>query len=101
MNITLLLILVFGVFAGVIGIIVTAHQKRMKEVWMGKIIDKKIVQETRRNDEYHRKIDVYYLYIKLSNGTSKTISVGKNLYNGFSVGDDIEKKAGTYDPVKA
>ncbi len=100
MNIALLFIVVFAIFTGVIGIIIAARQKRMKEVWVGKVTGKKIVQETRRNDEYHRKIDVYYVSIKLSDGTSKTISVGKKLYDTFSAGDTVEKKSGAYDPIK-
>lgn len=98
----------FIIFAGaivffivIISIIITSIQKRKKEVWKGYLEDKKIITETRRNDEYHRKVDTYYLYIKLEEGTIKKMSVNKQLYNSLSVGDKIEKKEGMYDPVKS
>ena len=100
MNISLILIIVLAIFGGIVGIIFTARQKRMKESWKGKIEDKKIIQETQRRDEYNTKVDVFYLYIKLSDGSSKKISVGKKLYDSISIGDNIEKKPGMYDPVK-
>lgn len=88
-------------FIVIISLIIASIQKRKKEVWKGYLEDKKIISETRRNDEYHRKVDIYYLYIKLDEGTSKRMSVNKQLYNSFSVGDKIEKKEGMYDPVKS
>ena len=98
----------FIIFAGaiiffivIISLIITSIQKRKKEVWKGYLEDKKIITEMRRNDEYHRKVDIYYLYIKLEEGTSKKMSVNKKLYESFSIGDKIEKKEGMYDPVKS
>lgn len=88
-------------FVLILSIIIGARQKRKKEVWAGIIEDKKVITETRKDEDFDRKVDVYYLFIKLSGGTSKKLSVGKKLYDSFAVGDKIEKKAGMYDPVKA
>lgn len=88
------------IFVLVIGIIVTVIRKRLKETWRGRITDKKVEVETQRGEDFDRNVDVYYLYVKLTDGSSKKISVGKKLYERLSVGDTVEKQAGTYDPVK-
>ncbi|MFA6889272.1 MAG: hypothetical protein WC254_07295 [Candidatus Woesearchaeota archaeon] len=88
-------------FIVILSLIIVSIQKRKKEVWKGRLEDKKVITETRRNDEYNRKVDVYYLFIKLENGTNKKMSVNKKLYESFSIGDEIEKKEGMYDPVKS
>lgn len=87
-------------FLVVAGVIISVIRRRVKESWKGKITDKKVEVEVRKGDDFDRKVDVFCLYVKLEDGTSKKVSVGKKLYDSFSVGDTIEKAAGKYDPVK-
>jgi hypothetical protein len=100
MEVLFVFTIAIGIFAVIAGFIFSTILKRRKESWSGVVTDKKVVEEVRRNDGYKSKVNVHYLMVKLSGGTDKKISVGKKLWDNFSTGDKIEKKAGSFDPIK-
>jgi hypothetical protein len=100
MSVLFVFTVAIGIFAVIAGFIFSTILKRKKESWSGIVTDKKAVEEIRRNDGYKRKVEVYYLTVKLSGGGDKKISVGKNLWDTFSVGDKILKNSNSYNPIK-
>lgn len=101
MNSTIIFVLIPAFIILVAGLIIAALQKRMKESWAGTVTDKKTGTATRKTDSGDYKETAYYIYIKTSEGMSKSVSVGKNLYDSFNIGDAIVKKSGSYNPEKA
>lgn len=101
MDSTFLFILIPVFILLIAGLIIYTLQKRMKESWEGTITDKKTEITTRKTDNGDYKETVYYIFVKTSEGVSKSVSVGKNLYDSFNVGDAIVKKSGSYNPEKA
>jgi len=72
-------------------------KKRKAEVWEGVVSDKREKEVWNDNNK-----SVYYIIaIALDNGTRKEIQVNRKLWNTFSAGDRVIKRAGEYNPVKA
>jgi hypothetical protein len=72
--------------------------KRKAEVWSGNVEKK---WESDQRDSEGDKVGVNYnIQVLLSDGKKKKLDVAKTLYDSLSVGDKVDKQAGSMDPVK-
>ncbi|MFZ2664294.1 MAG: hypothetical protein WAX66_02945 [Patescibacteria group bacterium] len=72
-------------------------KKAKDSYWIGKVIDKKSFETTDSDD---KDVTAYYLVVQTDEGKEKNVSLSKQLFDGFEVGDRIEKPKGVLHPKK-
>lgn len=89
---SLLLIVAF------IGFIVRLILKSKNEDWYGEVIDKKA--NTYKDFDTDEEKNSYYLVVKMKQGRDRNISLSRDIWENFSVGDQIHKPKGKLFPEK-
>lgn len=92
-----ILIYVIGGTLVLIGILWYFMRKKMqKEVWEGVVTDKK--EQITSGDDYDQTF--YVMWVQLTDGTTKKMTVPQKIFNQFNVGDKLIKAEGETYPRK-
>ena len=95
------IILFFGFFGlliiGFFVLIGKLISKSKNESWQGEVVDKKHNQTTDIDDNL---VNNYYLVVKMDNGTERNIGLSSVMWDGFKIGDKIQKPKGKLYPEK-
>jgi len=95
MNETVLTILFV---AGVTAFFSYISYRQKKSSWIGELIDKKYIEAD--TDDDSSTPEKYILIFKTISGKKVKVTVSKETYNAFNLGDKAQKKSGDYYPVK-
>ena len=104
MIIFLPIILFFGFFGllvfGFLFFVLRLIFKSKNSAWSGKVIDKK--SNAVRDHENPRKMNYFYwLVVKTEEGKEMKVGLSRQMWDTFSVGDNIEKPKGSLYPSVA
>ncbi len=83
---------------GFIVLVIRLVTKSKNEQWSGVVVDK--VHKTKKDDETDRIIDYYHLVVKTDQGAERHIGLSRQLWEGYQVGDRLNKPKGSLFPDK-
>ena len=72
--------------------------RQKKSGWTGELIDKKYIEAD--SDDDSSTPEKHILIFKTNTGKKVKVTVSKDTYNAFSLGDQASKKSGEYYPKK-
>ncbi len=72
--------------------------RQKKSSWTGELVDKKYKQADSDDDSYTP--EKHILVFKTDSGKKVKVTVSKDTYNAYALGDKASKKSGDYYPVK-
>ena len=72
--------------------------RQKKSSWTGELIDKKYIEAD--TDDDSSTPEKYILVFKTDSGKKIKVTVSKDTYGAYSLGDKAQKKSGDYYPVK-
>jgi len=73
-------------------------KKSKESYWVGVVIDK--VHNQKRDFDTNRMEDFYYLVVKCDDGKEMKVGLSPQFYEGFNIGDRVEKPRGELFPRK-
>jgi len=96
------IIIFFGIFAilvvAFLGFVVKLVLKAKNSYWIGKVIDKKFVNA---EDVDGNAQTLYHVVVQPDDGSREMkVALSRQMYDGFEIGDRIEKPKGALYPKK-
>ncbi len=83
---------------GVTAIFSYFSYRQKKSSWTGELVDKKYIEAD--TDDDSSTPEKHILVFKTDSGKKVNVTVSKDTYNAFNLGDRAAKKSGDYYPVK-
>ena len=73
--------------------------KKQKDIyWIGEIIDKKTLQH--EDKESDRTVTDHMIIVRTEEGKEVKAGLSRQMYESLNIGDMVEKKVGSFYPVK-